>query len=485
MSLEVSKIEPMIGIYLIGAVLISVGLFFNRSKAVNYLLVTGFAVLQWILTVYEYRHSGEEQLGYFNSDAMGILLLLTLSVISIPAFWHSYVYLETSRDIPRERAIYFAAMVVLLTALSAAYLADHIAITWIFVEMTTLSASALIYHRRTVRTLEGTWKYVFVGSISIMLVFIGILLLTVAVQEAGVKDLHYQTLAANARTFTPFWLKLAFLFIFTGFTVKAGLVPMYTADIDAKDKAPSPAGALFGSVLMAVGFLGIFRFYGILSHTSIFPWAGRVMLISGLLSVFVATVYMLSVKNFKRMFAYSSVEHMGLIVLGLASGGVGYYAAILHLTLHSFTKSSLFFQAGQVYRVYKSKSIYDAGNYFKYNLPGALVLLFGFFVVMAMPPSGMFVSELLIFRALVESNHLRLLAVVLLLLTIILWAFGKNIFKMLFIRPVDFDEAAVQRIRPVESLSQFIFLALVVYLGLNPPVEFVNLINAAVRQLSN
>jgi hydrogenase-4 component F len=473
----------MIGIYLIGAVLISLGLFVNRNKRMNYLLVAGFSVLQWALTVYEYRHRGVEELGYFNTDALGVLLLATLSIISVPAFWHSYRYFATSKDDPRERGIYFAAMVILLTALSAAYLSDHIAITWIFVEMTTLSASALIYHRRNVRTLEGTWKYVFVCSISITLVFIGILLLTVAVQQAGVKDLNYVSLAANARSFNVFWLKLAFLFIFTGFTAKAGLVPMYTAGIDAKDKAPSPAGALFGSVLMAVGFLGIFRFYVVISHTPIFGWANKILLISGCLSIFVATVYMLSVKNFKRMFAYSSVEHMGLIVLGLASGGVGYYAAILHLTLHSFAKSSMFFQVGQVYRVYKSKSIYDAGDYFKYNLAGALVLLAGFFVVTAMPPSGMFVSEFLIFRALFESNHLWLLGIVVLLLTIIIWAFGKNIFKMLFIRPVDFDEATVQKIRPIESLSQVILLALVVYLGLYPPMEFVNLIHAAVSQL--
>jgi len=258
---------------------------------------------------------------------------------------------------------------------------------------------------------------------------------------------------------------------------------MYTAGIDAKDKAPSPAGALFGSVLMNVGFLGIFRFYEIISHTSIFAWSNKILLISGFLSVFVATVYMLRVKNFKRMFAYSSVEHMGLIMLGLACGGVGYYAAILHLVLHSFAKSAMFFQVGQVYRIFKSKSIYDAGDYFKYNTAGALVLLSGFFIVTAMPPSGMFISEFLIFRSMFESNRLWLLAIVLLLLTMIIWAFGKNIFKMLFIKPIDFNGATIEKIKPIESLSQYIFLALVVYLGLNPPPVFVELINNAIKYL--
>ncbi len=473
----------MVVFYFIGASIISLALLLNRNKRLNYLLVTTFVFLQWSLTIYEYNHLNTQQFHYFTPDALAIIFLITLSIISVPAFWHSYIYFAKDKDIPRERGIYFAAMVVLLTALSGAYLSNHIAITWVFVELTTLSASALIYHRRNLRSLEGTWKYPFVSSISITLVFIGILFLTMAIQQEGLKDLTYEGLLANAQSLNIFWLKLAFLFIFTGFTCKAGLIPMYTADIDAKDKAPSPAGALFSSVLMNVGFLGIFRFYVIVSHTAIFPWTNKILFISGFLSIFVATIYMLKVKNFKRMLAYSSVEHIGLVTLGLAAGGIGYYAAILHLILHSFAKSSLFFQTGQVYRIYKSKSIYDAGDYFKYNISGALVLLSGFFIVSAMPPSGMFVSEFLIFRSLFESNHLWMLAIVLLLLTMIIWSFGKNIFKMLFIKPVGINEAAIEKINPFESLSQYIFLALVIYLGLNPPVELVNLIHNIIQNL--
>ena len=187
------------------------------------------------------------------------------------------------------------------------------------------------------------------------------------------------TFPFNAASLNVFWLKLAFLFIFTGFTAKAGLVPMYTAGIDAKDNAPYPAAALLASVLMNVGFIGIFRFYEITSHTAIFSWTNKIVLISALLSVFVAAVYMLRVKNIKRMMAYSGVEHMGIVMLGLAAGGIGYYAAILHLVLHSFAKPALFFQFGQIYRTYGSKSVYDVGNYFRYNMTGALVLLISFF----------------------------------------------------------------------------------------------------------
>jgi hydrogenase-4 component F len=416
-------------------------------------------------------------------DALGTIFLSVLSVLCVPAFYHSYVLFNNERNIPRERGIYYAAMIMLISSLSAAYLSNHIGVTWIFVELTTLSASALIYHRRNTRTLEATWKYIFVCSVSITLVFIGILFISIAIHREGLKDLSYKALISNAAILNVFWLKLAFLFIFTGFTAKAGIVPMYTAGIDAKDKTPSPAGALLASVVMNVGFLGIFRFYEVISNTSISRWANNLLTIAGLLSIFVAAVYILRVKNLKRMLAYSGVEHMGIAVIGLASGGVGRYAAILHLILHSFAKPALFFQVGQIYRIYKSKSIYDIGNYFTYNTTGALVLLLGFFIITAMPPSGLFISEFLIFRSVFEAGHFWLLILVFLLLTLTIWSQGRNILKMLFPKPIGFKDDDLPKISPMESGSQFILLALVIYLGLNPPPEMVSLINDSVRNL--
>lgn len=473
----------MIGIYLVLVFIISALLFLNRNPTINYVLVSGFLLLQCGFTVYEYLHRNITELSYFTPDAIAVLLLITLTIISVPAMYHSYKYVKSKNDTPKHTAIYFSAMVVLLAAISAAYLSNHIAVTWIFVEITTLSASALIYHRRNTRSLEGTWKYVFVCAISLTLVFVGILFLSFALQQAGSDDLNYLVLLTKAPHLNLFWLQLAFVFIFTGFTAKLGLVPMYTAGIDAKDKAPSPAGALFSSVLINVGFIAIFRFYIIISHTALLNWANHVILIAAILSIFVATVYMTKVKNIKRMLAYSSIEHSGLVMLGLAAGGVGYYAAILHIVLHSFAKSGIFFQMGQIYRTYKSKSIYDVGNYFKYNLTGAMVMLLAFFIITAMPPSGLFISEFMIFRSLFEANYLPLLIIVMLLLTVIIWAFGKNMLKLIFSPAVDFDETALEKIKPVESLSQFIFFGLVIYLGINPPAEFVTLIHESIKNL--
>jgi len=469
----------MPGIFLIEAIVISILLYYNRITAVNYLLVILFLVSLWAFSFYEYFHLNTIQLEYFKPDALGILLLLAMCIVSIPAFYHGYRYIVTHDETPHSRGLFFSAMVLLIMACSMAYLSNHIAVTWIFVEITTLSASMLIYHHRNIRALEGVWKYVFVCAISITFIYIGILFLSLSMKESGVESMTFDSIMENYDKLNLFWLKLAFLFIFTGFTAKIGLVPMYTAGIDAKDKAPAPAGALFSSVLMNMGFVGVYRVYAIISLTEIQHWASLIMIISAVLSIFVATVYMTHIKNIKRMFAYSSIEHMGLVILGLAVGGIGVYAAILHVILHTFVKPSLFFQFSQIYRVYQSKSIYDVGHYFKYNKAGALVILLAFISATAMPPSGLFISEFLIFQSLFESRNYFVLIFVLILLTMIIWGFGSNIFKLLFTPPLTINEDNIPLIRPRESYTQFALLALAIYLAYNPPAMFVQLIQEA------
>jgi len=470
-------------IYLICAFVLAGLLLINRNTVFNYVMVILFGILQTGFSVYACFHYKNTFLEYFSFDSLGLLLLVTLSIVTIPALIHSYLYIKRHDETPQSRAIYFSAIVILLTSISAAYLANHIAVIWIFTEMTTLSASMLIYHHRNKLALEGTWKYVFICAISITFVFIGILFLSLSLQHAGSTDLSFANLMAHKDQLNTFWLKLAFLFIFTGFTAKLGLVPMYTAGIDAKDKAPAPAGALLASVLMNLGFVGIFRFYAVVAHTSLFHWANLIIFIAAFISIFVATVYMTKVMNIKRMLAYSGIEHMGIVMLGIAAGGIGYYAAILHIVLHTFVKSGIFFQYNQLYRTFQSKSIQHVGNYFKYNPTGAIVLLIGFISATAMPPSGMFVSEFLIFRSLFDGNYIVLLVLVLLLLTIVIWAFGKNILKILFLPVPDIDESKIPKINPWESFTQYTLMFTAIWLGLNPPAVFVRLIQDAVNIL--
>jgi hydrogenase-4 component F len=473
----------MTGIYLLISFLIALGVFINRKSKVNYSLVILFAIVQVIFTVYAGFSWKENSFEYFTFDSLGLLLLITLSIIMIPAVYHSYLYIKRHDETPQSRAIYFTALIVLITSISAGYLANHIAVIWIFTELTTLSASALIYHHRNKLALEGTWKYVFICALSITFVFIGILFLSLSLRKAGSSDLSFSNLVMYREQLDPFWLRLSFLFIFTGFTAKLGLVPMYTAGIDAKDKAPAPAGALLASVLMNLGFTGIFRFYIVVSGTELHGWANMIIYIAAFLSIFVATVYMSRVLNIKRMLAYSGIEHMGIVMLGVAAGGIGYYAAVLHIILHAFVKSSMFFQFNQLYRVFNSKNIHETGNYFRYNPAGAIVLLIGFISATAMPPSGLFVSEFLVFRSLFAGKQIILLAVVLFLLTIIIFAFGKNIMKVLFVPSGAAEVRNPPVISPWESATQYILLLLAIWLGLNPPDIFVQLLKDAVSMM--
>lgn len=479
----------MLSYYFLIATALIGGLYFVRKKFLHLILLALFNALQWGLTVYECMHSHTEELGYFTPDATALLMLIVLAILSTTSSYHSIGYLEhhhKHHTTPqRAQSIYYSAFCLLIMAQTGAFLSSHIAGTWIFVELTTFAAAVLIYHERTEYALEASWKYLFVCSIAITIAFIGILFLSICAQEAGTINLAYQSLIHHANEFNPFWLKLAFLFILVGYSAKMGLFPMHTVCIDAHTVAPPPISAFISTTLMNVGFVAIFRMYSVIAVTSIISWANHILLISGVLSVFVAVVYLLNVNHFKRMSAYSSLENMGIVAIGLGTGGIGYYAAFLHLIFHSFTKASIFYQIQQVHHLYKSYLIRNTGGYFNYYTPGAMVILLCFISITAMPPSGMFVSEFMIFRAMFEKHYIVLLVFLLILLTFAMWALGKNFFRLTFSPPIDLDVRHLtdEKISPVESLSQFILLGMVIYLGFNPPAQMVELINEAVKNL--
>jgi len=474
-----------IGFYILLSLIIAGAVYFNRNKTVNNCLLYLFAALQCSLCAERFFAADSVQLQFFTNDSIAKLLLIVLSILNITSIFYSLIYLEKRGDPPKVRSMYFAAYVVLIMSISCNYLANHIAIGWIFVELTTLSASVLIYHRKTTRSLEAAWKYVFICSVSVALIFMGILLLGLAVERAKAGDLFYLSMMKSAANFDSLLLKSAFLLIFTGYTVKVGLFPMYTAGIDAKDKAPSPASAILSSSLLNVGFLGIFRMYALISKTNSVSFANAVIIISAVCSLIIAAAYMVRVKSFKRMFAYSSIEHMGIAMLGLAMGGIGYFGALLHVVLHSFIKAAMFYQYGSMFRVIRSKFIKDAGGYFKLNLWGALVFLAGFFMLSAIPPSGLFVSEFLIFMSMFSKGYVWLIFAAGLLLTFIIWSLGINIFRLLFQNPKGnkIDNPETEKISFSETFPQLALLALVVYIGYFPPPFIVGLINNALQLL--
>ena len=455
-----------------------------RTKLVTLVLRYAFILNQLWITTYAFLHPGAEDALYFKFDSIGIILATVLTILSIATFYHSYIYLNRHPTSMRNESIYYASLILLITAMTGAYFTNHMGVLWAWLEATTLSVSVLIYHDRTATSLEATWKYVFICSIGISIAFIGILFLSIVATKGGLTDLYLAGLMTAAKDMDTTWLKIAFVLLFTGFSAKLGIFPLYTVCVDAHTASPPPISAFISTSLMSVGFLGIFRMYSIIAQTDAHAWANKILMISGVISIAISAMQLLRVKHFKRMFAFSSLEQMGIVAIALSAGGIGYYAAILHIVLHSFAKASLFYQIGQVDSIYHSYWIKDLGGYMKINPLGAVVILLLFIMITAIPPSGLFVSELMVFKSLFTGHHYIISMVVLLLLCVIIFVLGKNFMQLLYSTEYEVQGSGPVNISKSETFSQFILIALMIYLAFWPPAFFIERINSAVVMLT-
>lgn len=474
----------MLFTYFIFSVVIGLIIFFVRNNTITKLLSAIFLLSQIAINVYSFIHINDTNSLYYKFDNLGILLSLVLMILSWATFYHSYLYFKRHNFTKKQEAIYYLSLIMLISAMTSAYFAENIAVLWVSVEATTLFVSVLIFHERTKEAVEAAWKYLFVSSIGVAIAFIGILFLSMNGNQNGINNLSLSHLLSVATTMNPIFLKIAFLLILTGFSAKMGLFPIHTVAVDAHTVAPPPISAFISTTLMNVGFLGIFRIYTILAQTTTLHWAQNVLLIAGILSVFMSAIQLQRIKHHKRMFAFSSLEHMGIVAIGIGIGGLGYYAAILHLVFHSFVKASLFYQMGQIHHFYKSYWIKDIAGYFKINPIGSLSVILGTISILAIPPSGLFVSEFLTFKAMFLNGKIILAISVLILLTIIIYVFSKNTLQLLYAEKPKNLTIEKMKINPFETISQFVLLSLVIYLGINPPVFFTNLINNAIAILN-
>lgn len=477
---------PTTIIYLVLALALGGVQFWNRNSIIRNGIKSLFVLIQWLFTAYAMMHIGETDAIFFKFDSLAVIFIGVLTIVATAAFMHRKDYLKSTIE-PHKQAIadgqYAGALQILTTALTMAYMSQHVAVTWIFVEITTLCASALIFYRRNAGSIEATWKYVFACSISLVLVYVGILFLSIAMGKAAENGMLFDRIMTIGDKFDTFWLKMSFIFILVGYTAKMSLVPMFTAGIDAKDKAPTPAAAMLSSVVMNAGFIGFYRVYGVAATTPIKEWADKVLVITAIVSIFVAAVYLVKVQNMKRLFAYSSVEHMGVVMLGIAAGKAGVYAALLHLILHTFAKSAIFLHVGQLYRVFGTKQISKMGLYMNNSGLGATFIILAMLCVTAMPPSGLFVTELMIFKSMIDAELWIPMALSMILLTIIVWAIGRDMFSLLFLHPSSPEAIKPRNIRmPLqETTLQFVLIALAIWLGLATPEWLSNLINEAMK----
>ena len=405
---------------------------------------------------------GQESTGWFRFDAPGTLFYVLLCIVSAFAYFHSEAYLRDN-DLAQTRA-YSALEMLLTTAITGAYFASNLAVTWIFLEATTLCSAGIIYHRRTAQTLEAAWKYVFVCSTGIAMAYLGILLLASA---TDCESLDYAAVAAAAPHGNALYLKIAFLLILSGYSCKMELFPLHTVGIDANFAAPSPASALISTGLVNAGFLAIFRVYRLLAATEIFPWVRSVLLIVGVLSFAIGALFLRRTNNYKRFLSYSTVENMGIAAIGLGIGGAGVWAAVFHVVCHTFVKSSLFLQMAVVRQVYNGYRINRIGDYIHINRVGAVGLLTGMVVLVAFPPSPLFISELMILRETITGSHWWLVAVLLGLLCIVIYSFCSRMIRLCY-QP-NHDELHPSKVDRALSWSALSLLGAAMVLGLWQP----------------
>ncbi len=407
---------------------------------------------------------------FFTFDEAGTLFYILLIVVGGFVLLHSQEYLKDD-DFGNYRK-YFALLMLLITAITGVYFANNIAVTWILLETTTLCSAGILYHRHSEQTLEATWKYLFVCSTGIAIAYLGILLLSAAASNNSLNYIELQSLVAHGN---PLYLKAAFLLILTGYSCKMEIFPLYTIGVDANFAAPAPASALLSTGLVNAGFLAIFRIYKLFAATAVFDWVRHVMIIIGVMSLIVGALFLRRTNNYKRFLSYSTVENMGIVAIGLGIGGIGVWAALFHVICHTFIKSSLFLQIAVVRHIYNGYRINRIGDYISINKVGAIGLIIGMILILAFPPSPLFLSELMILSEAIISQGWWLVVIILLLLCIVIYTICQRIIRLCY-HPNQ-DELHLSQINRRLSYSALVLLAGAIILGLWQPQALVGLID--------
>ena len=450
--------------YLLASILVAAATFAARDQ--RQILIAGalFYAVQAALAAAILAGGlyGTSSAAFFTFDTAGTLFFVLLTVVSGYAFAHSEAYLRGS-DLGQIR-VYSALVMLLTTAIAGAYFADNLAVTWIFLEATTLCSAGIVYHRRTAQSLEAAWKYVFVCSTGIAMAYLGILLLCAATK---CESLSYEAVAALAAHGNPLYMKTAFLLILCGYSCKVELFPLYTVGVDANFAAPSPASALISTGLVNAGFLAVFRVYKLLAGTEVFPWVKSVLLLVGILSLAIGALFLRRTNNYKRFLSYSTVENMGIAAIGLGIGGAGVWAAVFHVVCHTLVKSSLFLQMAVVRQIYDGYRINRIGDYIHINRVGAVGLLLGMVVLLAFPPSPLFISELTILGEAIGGERWWVAAAMLLLTCIVIYSFSSRLLRLCYQRNQDrLHPTGSDRILSWSALS---LLLMAVVLGMWQP----------------
>ena len=355
----------------------------------------------------------------FRADTLAVVFHLLLTVVLGFSLLFSSSYLKAENVSTNSYKTYYTLLMLLSVAITCVYYSHNVAMTWVFLEATTICSAGIIYHREFKQSLEATWKYIFVCSTGIAMAYLGILLLS-TVAEHG--SLDYTAIQEVISKGNPLYLKVAFLLIVVGYSCKMEIFPLYTVGVDANYAAPAPASAFISTALVNAGFISIYRIYSLYASTEVFVWARHLLILIGILSLAVGAMFLRRTNNYKRFLSYSTVENMGIVAIGMGIGGIGLWAAVFHVMSHTLVKSSVFYQVGIMRHIYDSYSINRIGNYMNINRVGAIGFIVGTLVLLAFPPSPLFVSEVMIFTEIVSVGSWWLLLAMLILMCVVIYS---------------------------------------------------------------
>ena len=380
-----------------GAVFILTG---QRSR--NRILL--FAALLHSACVFSFWEFNPEMSlnGFLALDALGLLVLTVVSVLFLMVTFYLMGYFKNESDLSHR--IFIGFLLFFLSFMTLVTVSRHFGIMLIAIEATTLSSVPLINFVKTRQSIEATWKFLMICLIGIALALLGTYFLAVAGLN-NVQSLFIDKLLVHAKELSLPWLKLSVIFLLIGCGTKMGLAPMHTWLPDAHSQAPSPISALLSGCLLNCAFLSILRVGQVCHAAGQTPYFSSMLILLGIISMGVAYVFILGQEDYKRMFAYSSVEHMGILAIGIGLGGIGIYGALLHMINNAFSKGMAFLVTGNLYKQYHSKKVSEVrGVLLSYPITGVF-LLASFLAVSGVPPFGTFISELIILFAAIAGHH--------------------------------------------------------------------------------
>jgi hydrogenase-4 component F len=359
--------------------------------------------------------------------ALSTFVGFTTSVFSASYIEHE---LEIGRLTPAYLRFYHAMYQVLMFAMNLALMSNNIGLMWAAIELATVTTVLMVGIYRTHEALEAAWKYFILGSVGIALALFGTILVYMAARPVigqGMPAMVWTTLVEHVADFDPALLNVAFVFLLLGYGTKVGLAPLHAWLPDAHAEGPTPISAVLSGLLLNVALYALLRFKILLTANLGAIAPGPLMVTMGLTSLVFAAFMLYRRRDIKRMFAYSSIEHMGIIVFAFGMGGpLADFAGLLHMTMHSLTKSAIFFTVGHIAQVKGSQKLADIGGLTVTHPMLGWGLVMGVVAIAGLPPLGIFTSEFL----LVSSTFAREPLLAILLVFGLLIAFGALILRL-------------------------------------------------------